>query len=232
MFVDCLFGSGLARPLGDELADAAARALPPRITTRVAVDLPSGVASDNGALLNEGLPRLRPDHRARRVEVRRTGCCRPRAMMGERSWCGIGVEPVDGAARGHRASALVRSRCRCAQIYAAACSRVVDGADAGCCGAGACAAAMHAGAGYVKLFGNGDARAADGSSPTRGRWPKRWTTIASAALLVGPGLARDDSAQRAAGGRAGARLADAWSTPMRWTCSSRPCSRDARHRWS
>src|SRR5512139_637030 len=53
--VDCLYGSGLTRPL-----DAGDLALLSRLAAGhrhvIAVDVPSGVQSDNGMLLNEGLP--------------------------------------------------------------------------------------------------------------------------------------------------------------------------------
>jgi hydroxyethylthiazole kinase-like uncharacterized protein yjeF len=52
VFVDCLFGSGLARPLVAEHA-LLLRDLAARHRYRVAVDVPSGVASDTGAVLNE-----------------------------------------------------------------------------------------------------------------------------------------------------------------------------------
>ncbi|MBY0395489.1 MAG: NAD(P)H-hydrate epimerase, partial [Thermoleophilia bacterium] len=55
VFVDCLFGSGLARPLGAEHA-LLLRDLAARHRIRIAVDMPSGIATDSGAVLNERLP--------------------------------------------------------------------------------------------------------------------------------------------------------------------------------
>ncbi|MFN9632702.1 MAG: NAD(P)H-hydrate epimerase, partial [Erythrobacteraceae bacterium] len=52
VFVDCLFGSGLARPLVAEHA-LLLRDLAARHRYRVAVDVPSGIASDSGAVLND-----------------------------------------------------------------------------------------------------------------------------------------------------------------------------------
>lgn len=49
-FVDCLFGSGLSREIGGELKHCLDTAYA-RAAIRIAVDLPSGVASDTGALL-------------------------------------------------------------------------------------------------------------------------------------------------------------------------------------
>ncbi|MGB5484235.1 NAD(P)H-hydrate dehydratase [Parasphingorhabdus sp.] len=51
-FVDCLFGTGLTRAVGDEWFDDFAR-LFAGAKRRVAIDLPSGVESDNGTCLNE-----------------------------------------------------------------------------------------------------------------------------------------------------------------------------------
>ncbi|NOW46867.1 hydroxyethylthiazole kinase-like uncharacterized protein yjeF [Novosphingobium sp. SG751A] len=55
VLVDCLFGTGLTRGLGD--ADLALlNGLAARHGKRIAVDLPSGIATDTGAALNDGLP--------------------------------------------------------------------------------------------------------------------------------------------------------------------------------
>lgn len=51
MLIDALFGTGLARPL-DELATNALARLADRARVRVAVDLPSGVATDDGRILS------------------------------------------------------------------------------------------------------------------------------------------------------------------------------------
>ena len=55
ILVDCLFGSGLSRPLSGELA-LLLRDLADRHALAIAVDVPSGIASDTGALLNDRLP--------------------------------------------------------------------------------------------------------------------------------------------------------------------------------
>src|SRR6185503_1610548 len=56
VLVDCLFGSGLTRPLSPDLLDLLV-AEAGRHAVGIAVDLPSGVESDSGRPLNEGLPR-------------------------------------------------------------------------------------------------------------------------------------------------------------------------------
>ena len=55
VFVDCLFGSGLTRALDNELA-ARLCALSQAHEFCIAVDVPSGVDSDSGELLNDTLP--------------------------------------------------------------------------------------------------------------------------------------------------------------------------------
>ncbi|MEO0033037.1 MAG: hypothetical protein RIS94_2795 [Pseudomonadota bacterium] len=55
VLVDCLFGSGLTRGLSDDLLSLLT-SLARQHHLNVAVDLPSGVESDSGACLNEGLP--------------------------------------------------------------------------------------------------------------------------------------------------------------------------------
>ena len=57
ILVDCLFGTGLTRPLDSKL-EALLHSLAETHDYRIAVDLPSGVSSDDGALLNNNLPRL------------------------------------------------------------------------------------------------------------------------------------------------------------------------------
>lgn len=68
VLVDALFGTGLARPLGDALVQNLARLTQPKPFT-IAVDVPSGVGSDNGvnlgavpAHLTLALGALKPAH--------------------------------------------------------------------------------------------------------------------------------------------------------------------------
>jgi hydroxyethylthiazole kinase-like uncharacterized protein yjeF len=56
LLIDALFGTGLARPLADEVSAAMLR-LAEAARVRVAIDLPSGVATDDGAILSPV-----PDH--------------------------------------------------------------------------------------------------------------------------------------------------------------------------
>ncbi|MCK9542311.1 MAG: NAD(P)H-hydrate epimerase, partial [Novosphingobium sp.] len=93
--VDCLFGSGLTRPLSEEhflLLTELAR----HHRHRVAVDLPSGVQSDNGIELNADLPRydLTIALGAWKFAHFLMPAC---AAMGAMRLVPIGVEPVAGA---------------------------------------------------------------------------------------------------------------------------------------
>jgi NAD(P)H-hydrate repair Nnr-like enzyme with NAD(P)H-hydrate epimerase domain len=97
VLVDCLFGSGLTRPLDDAtlglLQDLAARH-----PYRIAVDLPSGVASDSGACLNPGLPDWHLTLALgawKHAHFAMPAC----AMMGALRLVEIGVAAVPGAAR-------------------------------------------------------------------------------------------------------------------------------------
>src|SRR5690606_40578410 len=55
VLVDALFGSGLARPLAPQIAELLAQEAA-RHAYRIAIDVPSGMDSDSGEALNEGLP--------------------------------------------------------------------------------------------------------------------------------------------------------------------------------
>ena len=96
VLVDCLFGSGLTRPLGAELAGLV-RELARHHHYRVAVDLPSGVESDSGALLDDNLPSY---HLTIALGAWKFAHWLMPAMagMGERRLVSIGVERVTGAA--------------------------------------------------------------------------------------------------------------------------------------
>ncbi len=97
VLVDCLFGSGLTRPLGEDLLHLLQK-LSRSHVKRVAVDLPSGVESDSGQPLNEGLPQY--DLTIGLGAWKFAHWTMPAAaMMGERHLVPIGVEGVRGAAR-------------------------------------------------------------------------------------------------------------------------------------
>jgi len=146
LLIDALFGTGLARPLGDGLASGL-RALAARASVRVAIDLPSGVATDDGAILSAvpdydltvAFQTLKPSH-----------LLQPAARhMGRIVVADIGIE---ASSRLHR---IARPRLRppgaddhkYSRGYVAILAGEMPGAAAL-----AAAAALRAGAGYVRLF--------------------------------------------------------------------------------
>ena len=192
VFVDCLFGSGLNRALPAELVELLAR-LARSHHHAVAVDLPSGVESDSGALLNDGLPAY--DLTVALGAWKFAHWTLPAmARMGVRRLVGIGCAQVEGAAR-----LLARSRLKPPGAEAHKYSRGLLGVVAGAMpGAAllAARAAMHGGAGYVKLLAE-DRLVAPPPDLVVDRTPlgealqdRRFT-----ALLAGPGLGRDPLAR-------------------------------------
>lgn len=192
VLVDCLFGSGLTRALSDDvLALLAANAQTHQHL--VAVDVPSGVESDTGAALNEGLP-------AATLTVA-LGAWKfahwtmpAAATMGARRLVGIGCEDVAGAAQ-----VLARPRIAAPGVDAHKYRRGLLAIVAGDMpGAPLLAAesAMRSGAGYVKLL----AETAPNGIPCdlvcdTALLDKSLDDKRIAALLVGPGLGRGDVAR-------------------------------------
>ncbi len=190
VLVDCLFGSGLSRPLSAEHA-LLLRDLAERHAFRIAVDLPSGVESDSGALLNERLP-----------DFDLTLCLGAwkfahwrlpaRQMMGTKRLVPIGVDPTPDAAQLVRRPNLAPPEDEDHKYRRGLCL-VVAGAMPGA-SLLSCRAAMRAGAGYVQLAG--EARSHDDpdlvirSDPLEHVLDDRRID----ALLVGPGLGRDSAA--------------------------------------
>jgi hydroxyethylthiazole kinase-like uncharacterized protein yjeF len=192
VFVDCLFGSGQTRPLGAELAGLL-RELASHHHFRVAVDLPSGVESDSGALLDDDLPRCdltivlgawKFAHWLMPAMVR----------MGERRLVPIGVAQLDGAAnllaRPHFTAPAAD-----AHKYTRGLVLVVGGGMAGASML-ACEGALRAGVGAVRLTSTHPhpSVAPDvvlKEQPLAELLQERRTN----AVLVGPGLGLDDRAK-------------------------------------
>jgi hydroxyethylthiazole kinase-like uncharacterized protein yjeF len=147
VFVDCLFGSGLTRPLGPERAGLL-RDLARHHHHRVAVDLPSGVESDSGAWLDENLPRYEMTLALGAWKFAH-GLMPAMAAMGDRKLIPIGVTAVEGVAR-----LLPRPRFAApaadAHKYTRGLVLVVGGGMAGASML-ACEGALRAGAGAVRL---------------------------------------------------------------------------------
>lgn len=194
VFVDCLFGSGLARPLIPEHA-LLLRDLAARHRFRVAVDVPSGIASDSGAVLGERLPAF--DLTLALGAWKFAHWSLPgRVLMGQMRLVPIGIAGVEGAAQ-----LIGRPRLAAPAADSHKYRRGLLGIVAGAMPGASLLAAMaaqHAGAGYVKLL----AAAPDPRTP-----PDVVTDCAPlaealadsrmAAVLVGPGLGRDDPARDA-----------------------------------
>jgi len=147
VLVDCLFGSGLAQPLSDELL-AALRREADAHATLIAIDVPSGIDADTGAALNDGLPcydltlalgAWKPAH----------ALMPAMSAMGEIRLVPIGIGEVAGAAtmlgRPH-----LSAPAREGHKYTRGLVLVVEGPMSGAALL-ACAGAMHAGAGAVRL---------------------------------------------------------------------------------
>lgn len=196
VLVDCLFGSGLARPLVAEHA-LLLRDLAARHRICVAVDVPSGIASDTGAVLNERLPRF--DLTLALGAWKFAHWSLPgRALMGQMRLVPIGIAGVEGAAQ-ILTRPTVAPPADDSHKYRRGLLAIVAGAMPGA-SLLAAAAAQAAGAGYVKLL----AREADPRTPAdvvtdTASLGEALADARIAAVLVGPGLGRDEAARTALG---------------------------------
>ncbi|MBS0480698.1 MAG: NAD(P)H-hydrate dehydratase [Proteobacteria bacterium] len=192
VLVDCLFGTGLARPLGPQHL-ALLQQLAASHPLRVAVDLPSGIEADLGLSLNQGLPDY---HLTIALGAWKFAhfLMPAGAAMGALRLAPIGIGAVEGAAQ-----VVARPRLIAPPVLAHKYTRgllgIVGGAMPGAALLSA-RAAQGAGAGYVKLFGLETAAAApaelviDSTPLAEALADARFT-----ALLVGPGLGRRDGAR-------------------------------------
>ena len=187
VLVDALFGTGLTRPLEAPVAGALRRLAAVAWLT-IAVDLPSGVATDDGAVLSE-LPRfaltlalgaVKPAHLLQPA-ARHAGAVRV---------LDIGVA-IDGDVR-VLAPPILMPPGPDAHKFTRGMVAVVAGAMGGA-GELAAVAALRAGAGYALLLGGG-------ATTTQAVVRRRFAAEALAdprigAVLIGPGLGRDDAAR-------------------------------------
>jgi hydroxyethylthiazole kinase-like uncharacterized protein yjeF len=194
VFVDCLFGSGLARPLVAEHA-LLLRDLAARHRRRIAVDVPSGIATDTGAVLNERLPVF--DLTLALGAWKFAHWSLPgRLHMGQMRLVPIGITPVEGAAR-----LIGRPRIAApaadSHKYRRGLLGIVGGAMPGA-SLLAAAAAQRAGAGYVKILASEpDPRVPPDVVTDTAPLAEALGDPRLAAVLVGPGLGRDDNARGA-----------------------------------
>ena len=189
VFVDCLFGSGLTRALPAEWVDLIAR-LARHHLAAVAIDLPSGIASDSGAVLNDGLPDY--DLTVALGAWKFAHWTMPgMAAMGKRRLVEIGCGKVPCPARLLARPALTAPEAG-AHKYTRGLLGIVSGAMPGAALLAA-KAAMHGGAGYVKLLGEAGAVPPELVAETR-PLVEALDDKRISAVLVGPGLGRDPAA--------------------------------------
>jgi len=202
VLVDCLFGSGLTRPLEPNHAALLTR-LAAAHATSIAIDLPSGIDSDSGAELNEELPAYSLTL-ALGAWKRAHWLMPAMARMGERRLVDIGIAPVADAAR-LIASPRLSPPAVDAHKYTRGLVLVVAGPTLGAAIL-ACEGAMRAGAGAVRLSSDGLHPA---TSPDiilrRDPLPELLADERTGAVLVGCGLGRDGTARE--------RLSEVLATP-------------------
>ncbi|MGB3796064.1 MAG: NAD(P)H-hydrate dehydratase [Alteraurantiacibacter sp.] len=193
VFVDCLFGTGLGRPLSDGLLATLAR-LSDVHNLSVALDLPSGIDTDTGEQLNEGLPAY--DLTLALGAWKRAHWLMPASgLMGSRRLIDIGLAQVHGAPQLAQRP-ILSAPAADAHKYSRGLVTIIGGEMPGASLLSA-RAAQHAGAGYVKLLAphsHPDLPAdivLDESHDISGALGDRRL----GALLIGPGLGRSDHAR-------------------------------------
>ena len=191
IFVDCLFGTGLTRPLAEPMRDLLIDLIYSH-DKWVAVDVPSGVDSDSGAQLNHRLPEY--DLTIALGAWKRAHWLMPAAeMMGARRLIDIGVGAVAGATQLAERARLFAPPSQ-AHKYTRGLLAVVGGAMPGAAMLSA-RAALHGGAGYVKLLTDAPASTFGELVIDRNPLDLALADQRLSAVLVGPGLGRDDAAR-------------------------------------
>lgn len=186
VFVDCLFGTGLALALSEDHVALLGR-LAASHDLRITIDLPSGVETDTGRMSNGDLPRF--DLTVALGAWKPAHFLMPAApTMGALRLVDIGVLPPSGCATRLLRPALQRPDAA-DHKYTRGLLGVVAGGMPGAALLAA-RAAQHAGAGYVKLLGEGSTIApadlvVDAAPLADVLGDERFS-----ALLVGPGLGR------------------------------------------
>ena len=193
VLVDGLFGTGMTRPLDTGIADELRRLVAGAAIT-VAIDLPSGVDTDSGALLGAAgadvtvaLGALKPAH----------------VLIPAAGFCGTVFLADIGISASASGSTLARPRLAAPPLDSHKYSRglvlVVEGVMPGAARLAA-RAALVGGAGYVILAGSGEARQGPDAIVHR----RAVDAVALrelladeriAAVVVGPGLGRDAHAE-------------------------------------
>ena len=193
VLVDCLFGSGLSRPLSAQLA-VMLLDLAERHSYLVAIDLPSGIESDSGELLNDRLPQfdLTLALGAWKFAHWRLPA---RQLMGAKQLVSIGIDRVDEAAHLIERPKFLAPQADAHKYRRGLCA-VVGGEMPGA-SLLASEAARRAGAGYVKLFAGADnlQPVPAGLVVCHGPLDDALADDRIDAILIGPGLGRTGVAQ-------------------------------------
>ncbi|MBD3760788.1 NAD(P)H-hydrate dehydratase [Rhizorhabdus sp.] len=184
LLIDALFGTGLDRPLDPAVAEPLAR-LAGEATIRIAVDLPSGIGTDDGALLG---PAIGYDMTVALAVLKPAHLLQPAAaLMGRLVLGDIGIagsSDLTEIARPHLPAPGPADH-----KYTRGHVVVAEGAMPGAALLAAMAA-QRGGAGYVTLVGGGQGGPASivrRAGPLDGLLADRRI----GAVLVGPGLGRD-----------------------------------------
>ncbi|SNS76596.1 yjeF C-terminal region, hydroxyethylthiazole kinase-related/yjeF N-terminal region [Sphingomonas laterariae] len=187
LLIDGLFGTGLARALDDELVHHVAR-LAVAAKLRIAIDLPSGVETDSGALLSAvphfdltvALGALKPAH----------------LLQPAASRCGRVAVADIGLAAHAKAWEVARPHLAAPGAadhkYTRGLVTVIGGAMPGA-SLLAAMAAQRAGAGYVVLTGEGSGGP---HALVRRDEAEALADTRTGAVVIGPGLGRDAGARR------------------------------------
>lgn len=193
-FVDCLFGTGLTRAVGDDwlchfsLLFAGAK-------RRIAIDLPSGVESDHGTLLNDipsfdttiALGAFKPSHFLEPA----------RSKMGDLVGIDIGIAANSDLAI--LSKPLISAPTSQDHKYSRGLVAVVAGAMPGAAQLTAMAA-QKSGAGYVKIFASSAFLSPHPSIVVEtvqdmAELRHKLSDRRISAIILGPGLGRDDRAK-------------------------------------
>jgi hydroxyethylthiazole kinase-like uncharacterized protein yjeF len=190
LLIDALFGTGLARPLDDDAASQLGR-LAAEADVRIAVDLPSGAATDDGVLLSPvpefdltiTFQTLKPAH-----------LLQPAARyMGRIVLADIGIAAASRLHEIGRASprAPGPDDHKYSRGYVAVLAGEMPGASAL-----TAAAALRAGAGYVRLIGPAAGGIPQAVVQGRGDPARLLGDERIGAVVVGPGLGRGGEGAR------------------------------------
>lgn len=187
--VDALFGTGLTRSVDEDIAQALSR-LVGEAQHSLAVDVPSGVASDDGCLLND-VPRF--------DVTLALGVAKPaHVLLPSAARCGRVVLAELGLSAGGAVEVLVYPQIPAARPGAHKYSRgmvaVIGGAMAGAALLAA-EGALHGGAGYVALLG-GKSLGGPHALVRRRCEAESLGDERIGAVVIGCGLGRDDSARQ------------------------------------